>query len=80
MSGTNSSTLESKIAAALDWWRDAGVDATFTDEPRAWLAVTAEDEIVRETEKKRNRRPAEVETKPAPPARQIGGPCASVTA
>jgi DNA polymerase len=74
MSGTNSSTLESKIAAALDWWRDAGVDATFTDEPRAWLAVTAEDQIVRETEKTRNRRPAEVETKPAPPARQIGGP------
>ena len=26
------------IAAALDWWREAGVDCDFLDEPRAWLA------------------------------------------
>lgn len=26
------------IAAALDWWRDAGVDGDFVDEPTRWLA------------------------------------------
>ena len=32
------SPLESDIAAALDWWREAGVDAVYSDEPRGWLA------------------------------------------
>lgn len=27
------------FAAAIDWWRDAGVDATFLDEPRSWLPL-----------------------------------------
>lgn len=26
------------LAAALDWWRDAGVDGTFVDNPQDWLA------------------------------------------
>lgn len=26
------------LAAALDWWRDAGVDLDFADAPRSWLA------------------------------------------
>ena len=26
------------ITGALDWWRDAGVDCDFLDEPRQWLA------------------------------------------
>lgn len=26
------------ITGALDWWREAGVDCDFVDEPRAWLA------------------------------------------
>lgn len=26
------------LAAALDWWRDAGVDGTFVDDPQNWLA------------------------------------------
>lgn len=26
------------LAAALDWWRDAGVDGTFVDDPQDWLA------------------------------------------
>ncbi|MDE2435408.1 MAG: hypothetical protein KGM49_04015 [Sphingomonadales bacterium] len=25
------------IAAAFDWWRDAGVDLDYTDDPRSWL-------------------------------------------
>ena len=35
--GTNPDFAEA-FAAALDWWREAGVDATFVDEPRTWLA------------------------------------------
>jgi len=30
------------ITAALDWWRDAGVDCDFLDEPREW--IVPEDE------------------------------------
>lgn len=26
------------LSAALDWWRDAGVDGTFVDDPQDWLA------------------------------------------
>lgn len=29
------------IAAAFDWWRDAGVDGDFLDEPRTWIAPEA---------------------------------------
>ncbi len=29
------------IAAALDWWREAGVDCDFADEPRRWLEPAA---------------------------------------
>lgn len=32
-----SPVLARDIAAALDWWREAGVDATFGDTPRKWL-------------------------------------------
>lgn len=31
------SPLAADIAAALYWWRQAGVDATFVDAPRKWL-------------------------------------------
>lgn len=30
--------LSTEIAAALDWWRDAGVDLDFSDAPADWLA------------------------------------------
>ena len=30
------SALES-LEGALDWWREAGVDADFTDQPSGWL-------------------------------------------
>lgn len=32
-----SSTLASDYAAALDWWREAGVDLDYGEEPAAWL-------------------------------------------
>lgn len=31
--------LTSEIAAAMDWWRDAGVDCDFGEEPTRWLKV-----------------------------------------
>lgn len=36
-------TLSADVAAAFDWWRDAGVDCGFTDEPVNWLAPPAEE-------------------------------------
>jgi hypothetical protein len=33
-----SSPIGAPIAAALDWWREAGVDCDFADVPRQWLA------------------------------------------
>ncbi len=39
------STPAAALEAALLWWRDAGVDSDFTDEPQHWLAKPgAEDE------------------------------------
>jgi len=60
--------LQADIAAALDWWREAGVDATYFDEPRGWLADPAEPEPRAEARQRAERpKPAS-----APPA-QIGG-------
>jgi len=33
------------VAGALDWWREAGVDADFHDEPHAWIAPPAETAV-----------------------------------
>jgi len=62
------SALTSDIAAALDWWREAGVDAVFSDEASGWLAEPAGvDSTVLS--------PATAPERKAPPplARQIGG-------
>lgn len=48
-------SLAADYAAALDWWRDAGVDCDYVDEPHAWL---------REPE-------VEAEPEPAPPPRTV---------
>lgn len=50
-----------EIAAALDWWRDAGVDCDFAEEATRWLAPT-------EAEAKQvTRRPVVAEAPPPPP-------------
>lgn len=62
------SALTSEIAAALDWWREAGVDAVFADTPKAWLADP-------EPEQAPAAKPAPVENAPAAiPQATIGGP------
>ncbi|PEQ10263.1 hypothetical protein B2G71_23310 [Novosphingobium sp. PC22D] len=35
--------LARQFAAALDWWREAGVDCDFADAPAPWLAAPADD-------------------------------------
>jgi len=35
-------TLAEQVAAAQDWWREAGVDHDFADEPRNWLEKPVE--------------------------------------
>lgn len=37
MSDSTPATLAADYAAALDWWREAGVDLDYSDEPTAWL-------------------------------------------
>jgi uracil-DNA glycosylase len=37
MDGLAKPDLAEQIAGALDWWREAGVDADFTSEPQRWL-------------------------------------------
>jgi DNA polymerase len=39
--GTNPD-YDNAFAAALDWWRQAGVDNVFHDEPRSWLPHSVE--------------------------------------
>jgi len=35
--------LAESVAAALDWWRAAGVDGDWLDEPKSWLAPLPEE-------------------------------------
>lgn len=39
MDSTPALSLAEQLAAAQDWWREAGVDLAFRDEPQAWLAA-----------------------------------------
>lgn len=55
--------LAESIAAALDWWREAGVDLAYHDEPQAWLKA---DEPAEESV-------AEVPVQPPPPPPRLGG-------
>ena len=38
------SQLSEDFSAALDWWREAGVDCVFRDEPTSWTAPPAQSE------------------------------------
>ena len=43
-------TLDQSIAGALLWWRQAGVDCAFGDEPIAWLQPLAEQDSALQNE------------------------------
>lgn len=69
MDSRNASPLAEQIAAAQDWWREAGVDLAFTDDPQGWLAEPAETP---ETAQASGPRPTPAP--PPPPERpRIGG-------
>ena len=56
--------LDEQIAAAFDWWRDAGVDGVLADEAMQWLSREEEDNAGPE----QGRLPSPVEpAKPQPP-------------
>lgn len=55
------------IAAALDWWREAGVDWDYDDEARLWLAEPQADVAAQAIV-------APVPTRPAPPATATSAP------
>lgn len=64
------------FAATLEWWRDAGVDYAFTDEPQQWLAEPVEPEMPDSSGRPpAQRRPASppVQAPVLPPAPRIGG-------
>lgn len=59
-------SLAEQLAAAQDWWRDAGVDLAFVDEPQTWLSAPAEEA--------RSAAPMpQVAKPPPPPEPKIGG-------
>ncbi|WP_371432084.1 uracil-DNA glycosylase family protein [Novosphingobium sp.] len=62
------------VAAAFDWWRDAGVDCAFVDDPQDWLA----EAHARDQAEKGGARPAPARKAPETPAvaeiPRIGGP------
>ncbi|MGH6787042.1 MAG: hypothetical protein ACREBO_09440 [Novosphingobium sp.] len=68
MQSAGQSSLATSIAGALDWWREAGVDADFSDTPQAWLSET---EAAPNTPQR-----AAVVAPPAPPPVRIGGDAA----
>lgn len=66
MDKTSPPTLAEQIAAAQAWWREAGVDFTFHDEPQGWLA---DEEPEQPNTPARPTAPAPA----APPKPRIGG-------
>jgi DNA polymerase len=72
MEASGKPDIAAEIAGALEWWRDAGVDSDFADDPRDWLAK----EAVPETEYAPPVPLAFAAPKapPPPPVAQIGGP------
>lgn len=43
MEGAREAELTARFAAVIDWWREAGVDYGFADEPEPWLRPTQDD-------------------------------------
>ena len=50
--------LKEAIVGALDWWRDAGVDCAFLDEPVSWLAAPEPPQQLLAEEREPVRKPA----------------------
>lgn len=61
--------LADDIAAAIEWWRDAGVDCGFDDDARDWLAGRAPATVAEPPAAP----PPSFTPPPPPPAPRIGG-------
>lgn len=59
------------LKAVLDWWREAGVDHAYGDEPRAWLAEPAAPEVAATAESPSG---APRQAQPIAPPRPIHAP------
>lgn len=69
MASRPSPTLAKSLNATLDWWREAGVDRTFVDEPATWLAPPQQDDAAVEE----GPAASTAQTAPEPELVQIGG-------
>ena len=67
-----SSDLSVELAAALDWWRDAGVDSDFNDYATAWLPL--EEAKASDGEKKPEQPAPNKSAKPALTPSTLGTP------
>jgi len=65
------SPFKADLAAALDWWREAGVDAVFADEAKGWLAEPAAEVDAAE---RPSSKPAPQAPAPPPELPKLGGP------
>lgn len=63
-------SLADEYAAALEWWRDAGVDHDFSDDVTDWLA---EPEVPASSEHAASKPKKKAEPAPPPPPKKIGG-------
>lgn len=61
--------LSAQIAAALDWWREAGVSYAYSDEPQEWLEEIAQEGAPPPPPMMR----AKPEPPPPPPRPRLGG-------
>ncbi|MCB2075351.1 MAG: hypothetical protein H6917_08150 [Novosphingobium sp.] len=65
------SDLVEAFAAALDWWRDAGVDCTFSDDPVDWVRPREDAKPVQEQTKPSSSPSAPAAVDLEPPAASI---------
>ncbi|WP_209347768.1 hypothetical protein [Pontixanthobacter sp. CEM42] len=70
MTEPSPSTLANEFAAALDWWRDAGVDHDFADDVTDWLVAPEAQSAQQEHQPKPKKK---AEPAPPPPPKKIGG-------
>lgn len=66
---TGQAPISAQIAAALDWWREAGVSYAYTEEPQEWLEEPAEEGKPPPPPMMR----AKPEPPPPPPRPRLGG-------
>lgn len=67
-------TLADEFAAALNWWRDAGVDHDYSDDVTDWLAAPEAQSPVEQQPPAQKRKTAPA---PPPPPKKIGGDCSN---